>query len=130
MVCAFTVLLSTLFSNTAGFTRLWADMLGICRLVNANNERIRLRIVAVMSWLLPAIWSLVYVIFQKPLYLVIFMGISNALFLLVVAYQALIFRYRHTEQRLRPSPMFDVALWLSILSISFMAWRAARSVIN
>ncbi len=123
MTCAFTVLFSTLFSNTAGFSRLWTDMLGVLRIVDIDDEGTRLRTIAILAWALPAIWCGTCLLVQKPLYLVTFMGISNSLFLLMVAWQALVFRYRQTDRRLAPSGVFDCALWVSIIAIAFVAAR-------
>jgi Mn2+/Fe2+ NRAMP family transporter len=127
MVCAFTVLFSTLFSNTAGFSRLWTDLLGIYRLINTDNPRDRRVAVAVLSWALPSVWGAVFLTVRRPLFLVVFMGIANSLFLLVVAYQAFVFRYKHTDRRLVPSRAFDVALWLSVLAVVFVAGKVLQS---
>ena len=75
--------------------------------------------------MMPVFWCLSYIAVQKPIALVIVMGISNSIFLLVVAYQALVFRYRNTDPALTPSRGFDVFLWLSVLAIGFMAARVA-----
>ena len=49
MVCAFTVLFSSLFSNTAGLSRLWTDILGIFGVVDASRPSHRLRAISVVS---------------------------------------------------------------------------------
>jgi manganese transport protein len=123
MTCAFTVLFSTLFSNTAGFSRLWTDMLGILGIVDTGEPGKRRRTIAVLAWILPSAWCATSLLVPRPLYLVTFMGISNALFLLLVAWQALIFRYRQTDRRLNPSAAFDGALWLSVAAVAFVAVR-------
>jgi manganese transport protein len=128
MICAFTVLFSTLFSNSTGLARLWADAFKAYRLI--DTERERLRAVNIMSWLLPAIWALAYLAIQKPLFLVIIMGVSNAAFLLVVAYQAVVFRYKGTDRRLKPSAAYDVALWLSVMSIGFLGVKVVESILS
>ena len=127
MVCALTVLFGTLFSNTAGLSRLWADVFGICRIIEPGDRRQRRRAIAALAWVLPATWAATFLLVRKPLFMVVFMGISNALFLLVVAWQALVFRYRHTDARLEPGRVYDAALWLSILLIGFAAARIVQS---
>lgn len=72
--------------------------------------------------------GLVYFFLQQPLFLVQFMGICNALFLIVSAYQAWVFRYRHSIPELQPSRFYDAALWLSLVSIGFLAVRTAISI--
>jgi hypothetical protein len=123
MLCAFTALYSTLFSNAAGFARLWADLLVSIRILRSNDEGQRKSVLALFSWALPVIWGGFYLAIQKPLLLVVVMGFANAGFLLVVAYQALVFRYRYTEPELTPSRRYDCALWVSILAIGFVALR-------
>ncbi len=123
MFGAFTVLFSTAFSNAAGHARLWVDFLGMCRLYDPNDAKSRGRALAILAWVMPAIWGLTYIAVKKPMALVIVLGIANSIFLLVVAYQALVFRYRNTREELRPSKGFDTLLWLSIVTIGVMAAR-------
>ena len=128
MLCAFTVLFSTIFANTAAFSRLWTDFFGLCGWIDWNREDQRRRSIKWMTWVFPAVCGMVYLFIQKPLLLVVFMGISNALFLIVVAYQAIIFRYRYTDPRLRPGFFYDLALWASLLSIGFLAVHTCVSL--
>jgi Mn2+/Fe2+ NRAMP family transporter len=123
MLCAFTALYSTLFSNAAGFARLWTDLLENIGVLRTRNKNRRKRILALFSWILPVIWGISYLIVQKPLLLVVVMGLANGGFLLVVAYQALAFRYRYTDPELTPSRIYDCALWLSIITIGLVALR-------
>jgi hypothetical protein len=76
------------------------------------------------------ICSVIYLAIQRPLLLVTFMGLCNALFLIVVAYQTVMFRYRQTERRLRPTTAYDVALWISLGAISFMAVRSLMTFVE
>jgi hypothetical protein len=74
---------------------------------------------------MPVIWCISYIAVQKPIALVIVLGLANSVFLLVVAFQALMFRYRHTDLELKPSKGFDLFLLVSVLTIAFMAVRVA-----
>ncbi|MCH8215992.1 MAG: Nramp family divalent metal transporter [Planctomycetes bacterium] len=125
MVGAFLVLFSTAFSNLAGHSRLWVDFFGISRICDSSNVATRKRLLTILAWVMPVFWCLSYIAVQKPIALVIVLGIANSIFLLVVAYQALVFRYRNTDPALTPSRGFDVFLWLSVLAIGFMAARVA-----
>ena len=125
MVGAFLVLFSTAFSNLAGHSRLWVDFFGISHICDSSNVATRKRLLTILAWVMPVFWCLSYIVVQKPIALVIVLGISNSIFLLVVAYQALVFRYRNTDPALTPSKGFDVFLWLSVLAIGFMAARVA-----
>lgn len=128
MICAFTVLYSTIFSNSAGFSRVWTDLFGLCSWLDWNDSTQRRFSIAMMAWIFPILSGVAYYLVRQPLLLVKFMGICNAMYLLVVAYQAWVFRYRCTLPALRPSRLYDGALWLSLASIAFMAARAAWSV--
>lgn len=120
MVCAFSVLFGTMFSNVAGQARMWADMLPILGVGKATAER-RRSVIRVLAWVQPALWAVTYISFQRPLGLVVFMGVVNALFLLVVAWQGIVFRYERSWTELRPSRAYDAALWLSVASIVTVA---------
>ena len=126
MLCAFAVLFSTVFANAAGFSRVWADFFGLCGWI--RGERQRRRAIGVVAWLFPLICSVIYLAIQRPLLLVTFMGVCNALFLVVVAYQTILFRYRHTEPQLRPGRSYDLALWISLAAIAFMAVRSLMTL--
>ncbi len=130
MICAFTVLFSTIFANNAGFGRMWTDFFGLCGKINWQDKQQKDFSISIMAFLFPFVCGLIYMSVQKPLLLVIFMGISNALFLLVVAFQAVVYRYQHTEPRLKPSVFYDIAFWISLLSIGFMAGRSMYSLIS
>ncbi|MGC9326550.1 MAG: Nramp family divalent metal transporter, partial [Candidatus Hinthialibacter sp.] len=129
MLCSFAVLFSTIFANTAGFSRLWTDFFGLCRWIDWKNEKQRRRSISLTALFFPFICGGVYFVFQKPLLLVVFMGICNALFLIVVAYQTLVFRYSYADEQLKPSWFYDAALWISLLSIGFLAVRTVVSLI-
>jgi hypothetical protein len=123
ITCALVVLFGSLFANVAGLSRLWLDALGIFRLLDPADPRQRRRTLAVLAWSLPVVWWGVFIVVRKPLYLVMFMGMSNAIFLLVVVWQAVVFRYRHTDRRLAPSLAYDLALWFSIALIALVACK-------
>jgi len=130
MVGAFAVLFSTVFSNAAGYSRLWTDFFTISKLIELGNIKQRRRTIAVMAWVLPFVWGLVYVGFQKPLILVIFMGISNSLFLLVVAYKAIVFHYQNLDRRRFSNLRYDLFLWASVSSIVlFSLWALFETLV-
>jgi hypothetical protein len=128
MLCAFAVLFSTVFANAAGFSRVWADFFGLCGWIQWDDDRQRRKSIAAVAWLFPVICSVIYLAIPRPLLLVTFMGLCNALFLVVVAYQTVVFRYRHTDQKLRPSRTYDLALWVSLAAIGFMAVRSLMTL--
>lgn len=125
MVGAFVVLFSTAYSNLAGHSRLWRDFFGVAGLIDANDPAARRRTLMILAWIIPAFWCVAYVAVQKPIALVVVLGLTNSVFLLVVAWQAAVYRYREPEPLLAPSRTFDIFLGLSILAIGVMAIRVA-----
>lgn len=122
MAGAFFVLFSTAFSNAASHSRMWVDFLGICRPLSDKDRKLWL---ALASFCLPAVWAIVYAAVEKPLFLVAFMGISNSIFLVVVAWQAVVYRYGRAAARVRPGCTYDAVMWGSVLAIAFMAYLYA-----
>jgi Mn2+/Fe2+ NRAMP family transporter len=124
MIGAFTVLFSTAFANTAGFSRMWTDWLGISGLFDPNHPAARRRSLAILAWILPFSWAAAYLFMQKPWLMVVIMGVSNTLFLIVVSYKALVFRYRYPCPALRPTVWYDIALWIGFFTINFVGIHA------
>jgi hypothetical protein len=65
-----------------------------------------------------------YLWLRQPILLVVILGIANSVFLIVVAYQALVFRYRRTDKCIVPSKLYDMFLLASVLAIGFVAVRS------
>ncbi len=130
MVCSFTVLFSTIFANIAGFSRMWTDFFSICGIIDGGDPKQNQTSVFIVAWVFPVLSGTIYVLLQKPLLLVIFMGVVNSLFLIVVAYQTISSRYWRTNRKMKPSPVYDIALWISLASIAFMAGRSIYSLIS
>jgi hypothetical protein len=121
MACAFFVLFSTVFSNNASHSRLWADFLELVRVIRPG-DRTRRRIgIALLACVLPAAWAFLFLVFRKPLLLVTAMGIANSAFLVIVAQKAIVYRYRQTDSRVRPGRLYDVCLWISVAAILMVA---------
>lgn len=116
MLCAFFVLFSTLFGATAGNTRVWSDLFVVCNWMDGESETQRKRSVAILAWVVPFLWAVSYLLIQLPLFLVVLWGIANSLFLVVVAYQGLLYRYQQTIPELKPGILYDFALWLAFVS--------------
>lgn len=130
MICAFTVLFSTVFANAAGFSRVWADFFGLKGWIDWDNLAARRRAIAIVAWLFPVACAAIYLVVRKPLVLVIFMGLCNTAFLAVVAWQTVRFRYRLTPPGMRPSRLYDAALWLSLLAIAGLTILAADKLVD
>jgi manganese transport protein len=128
LVCAFAVLFSTAFSNCASNCRLWTDLVEESRLLPKTPEA-RRKAIAVAAWVLPLAWAAIYTLMERPLLLITLMGVANSIFLIVVAYQAMVYRFRATDERLRPSRAYDVFLIASVLAIGAVAARSLYGVL-
>ena len=129
MLGAFAVLFSTVFANAASFSRLWVDVFGLWRWLDWRDRPRRRRWIAIAAGLFAACCCIIYLLIQRPFGLVKFMGICNALFLIVVAGQTVRFRYTPGDPRVAPSRVYDVALWTSLLAIAFMAGRSVYTLV-
>ncbi len=121
---AVTVLFSTLFVACASSTRMFTDAFAQLGFLRYDDEPTRTRWFAALAWLLPAVWTLLYLFFQAPLFMVTVGGVALAALLLVVAFAAQHFRYRRLPAELQPSRIYDVLLWASILAIAGVGIRA------
>jgi Mn2+/Fe2+ NRAMP family transporter len=129
MIGAFVVLFSTAFSNTAGYSFVWTDLLGLYRIYDIQNQKSKRRVFGILCFVLPGIWGFFYLWLPEPVFLVAILGVANSLFLIVVAYQALIFRYRQTDKLISSSRLYDILLLLSVAAIGFVAVRSIIAAI-
>ncbi len=117
LIGAFFVLYSTLFTATASWARVWGDAFGQLGWMKFDTEKAQRKSIGIMSWVLPAVWCILFLFFQAPVMMVILGGIATSVLLLLVVYVSLVFRYRELPASLKPSAAYDVLFWLSVLSI-------------
>jgi Mn2+/Fe2+ NRAMP family transporter len=113
---AFAVLYSTYFVASAAHSRVFTDALqtvGVLR----RSEPVRRRSVLLLSGLLPFVCLGVYYAqfwFGASISeLVLISGMMQALMLPMLAGAALYFRFRHSDDRLRPTKLWDACLLIS-----------------
>ncbi len=114
---AFIVLYSTLFAGLAAWTRVFADTFGQMGLINFYDPVIRKRTIAILAWVFPVIWSLLFLFIKLPVLMVLIGGVSTSIILLVVVFAAFHFRYWRLHEKLRPNKFYDTAFWLSAIVI-------------
>ncbi len=125
---ALAVLFSTLLAALAAWTRLYSDAVGQIGLLDYRDPKQRHGAFAFFAWLFPAVWASCYfLITAKPAAMVIIGGVATTVILFIVAGAALWFRYTDGDQRLKPGPLYDAALWISAISIAAIgllgAWK-------
>ncbi len=109
---AFAVLFSTFYVAIAAQGRLAVDVTKVSGLVDLD-ESARQRGLKWMGIVLPSLSVLCYVFFPKPVVLVLIAGTMQAIMLPLIGFAVLYFRYKQSDERLRPGKLWDVFLWLS-----------------
>jgi Mn2+/Fe2+ NRAMP family transporter len=115
------VLFSTLFASLAAWTRQYTDILGQFGIINFQDTNQRRRVNALLSWILPALWVILFLAVKLPLMMVLIGGIVGSLILLFVVFAVLVFRYKETPHAFIPSLGYDLLFWISCLSIFAIA---------
>ncbi|GAA4435814.1 Nramp family divalent metal transporter [Ravibacter arvi] len=125
---AFVVLYSTLFTATASWALVWGDAFGQLGWMKFGTEAERKKSVAIFSWAFPATWCLLFLFMQTPVLMVVLGGIATSILLVLVAYVAILFRYRSLPAALTPSRTYDFFFWLSVIAILLVSlygiWQA------
>jgi len=129
---ALIVLYSTMFTATAAWARVWGDAFGQIGWANYDDPAGRKKAIAVFSWIFPAAWCILFLFMQSPVLMVILGGVATSALLLLVAYVAVLFRYRTLPPELTPSRIYDAFFWISVASIvtvSFYGvWQAVSQI--
>ncbi len=128
LVGAVIVLYSTLFAALAAWTRLFSDAFSRIGLYSFENADSRNRAIAFFAWVIPAIWATLFLVFKAPGWMVIMGGLATTVILLIVIFAAIYFRYRRLDPKLKSGPLYDFALWISVISILIVAYVGLRDV--
>jgi len=115
---AFVVLFSTLVSATASNARLLVDGMCLYKIKTVDTEEERLRLVRICCIIIPMLCAGLYMIVGAPVSMVLMGGVAQAMMLPFLAAAALYFRYRKTDQPLRPGNAWTIMLWISALAMA------------
>jgi manganese transport protein len=116
LIGAFFVLFSSVFASLAYWSRLFTDIAGQFKWIDFYDRSDRAKMIKGVSILFPALWSVTYLFIKLPLIMIISGGIVGSVLLVLVVYAAIHFRYNR-KPNLQSSPMYDAALWVSVVSI-------------
>lgn len=111
---SFAVLFSTFFVSNATKSRLMTDALGVFGFTALDDTK-RQKLIRFFSVAFPALCLLIYIIYPNPAKLILFSGLLQAIFLPMMGYAALHFRYKTIDPRLRPSRLWDFFLIISCI---------------
>ncbi len=114
---AVAVLYSTFLVATAGNARMWTDCCKLFGLISRHDQRSHDRTVMAFSVGMPVVCLVVFASGINPVRAILLAGAMQALLLPMLGVGALYFRYTRTDPRLRPSPLWDVALVVSFLGL-------------
>jgi len=81
-----------------------------------QDDAARSRSIRFFSVLFPVLCLVIYVIFPKPVVLILVSGLMQALLLPMLGVAALYFRYRTIDPALKPNRLWDVMLFLSVIA--------------
>lgn len=118
LVGAFITLFSTLFAALAAWTRQVSDIFGQVGWINFADFQIRKRTVAILAWVIPLLWATLFVFIKLPVLMIITGGIVGSFLLFLVIFAVLHFRYKRVQPQFKPGFLYDLVLWISILSIA------------
>lgn len=117
LIGAFITLFSTLFAALAAWTRQISDIFGQIGWINFKDFTVRKRTVAILAWVIPLLWATLFIFIKMPVFMVITGGIVGSFLLFLVVYAVIHFRYVRLNPLFKPRFLYDLVLWISILSI-------------
>lgn len=116
LVGAFFVLYSSLFASLAAWTRMYSNIFGQLGWIDFFDLKQRNKVIAILAWTLPFIWASIYFFINLPVVMILSGGIVGSVMLFVIVFAVLNFRYRNFQSS-SPSLVYDLALWISVVSI-------------
>ena len=129
---AIAVLYSTYMVASASNARVFADFTGVIGLTDKRmDSRQRQFLVGLLSFFLPLICVVVYLVVEAPVLLIMVGGICQSLLLPVLGFGSLYFRYRETDRRLRPGRIWDAALITSCIAMLVVGtWGVCKEFVK
>jgi len=119
---AIAVLYSTFMVSNAAYSRMYPDFLKLVGLLKRDDEKVHDRAVAIFGAVLPLLCLIVLCTGIDPVEAVLLTGIMQGLLLPMLGIATLYFRYTLTDPRLKPSKLWDLMLFLSVISFVIVAY--------
>ena len=118
LIGAVAVLYSTIFVATASNARLLVDALVVFKVRTFSSEADRQRMILKCCVLVPAAWSLLYVVWGSPVTLVFVGAVAQGMMIPFLAIAALWLNYRRADPALRTGNSWRVCLWVSAAAMT------------
>ncbi len=119
LVGAFFVLFSSVFATLAYWSRLFSDIAGQKGWIDFHHTGQRKKLITLLAFVIPFLWAMAYLFIELPVLMIISGGVVGSVLLLIIVYAAICFRYQ--QSAVATSRLFDVLLWISIVSILTVA---------
>jgi hypothetical protein len=130
VVGAIAVLYSTVVAATAGHSRTFTDCFKIFGLLRYDNYQAHRKSVAGVCIAVPLIGLAVYCLGANPVTVVVIGGVAQSVMLPLLAGAALYLRYKQTDSRIAPSPLWDAFFILSCVGLLVAGIGACWQAIN
>jgi hypothetical protein len=112
---AIAVLYSTFLVANAGNARMYTDGCEVFGVIAKDNQKSHDRAIRFFSVLIPLLSFSMYMTGANPVTLVLVSGMAQAMMLPMIGLGAIYFRYRMTDERLKPSKLWDAMIIISCL---------------
>lgn len=117
LVGAFFVLFSSVFATLAAWTRLFPDIFGQLGWINFSDINQRKKLIAILSWVFPLVWGLVFLFIKMPVFMILSGGLIGSVMLFIVVFAAI--QFRNFRKQFLPSGIFyNILFWISVISIA------------
>jgi manganese transport protein len=114
---SFIILFSTVFAALAAWTRQFTDIFGLFKWINFKNIKERNKSIFYLAWILPFIWTILFLYIKLPMIMVVTGGIVGSFMLLLVLFSVIYNRYFIKHENKKSSLIYVLLLWISIISI-------------
>jgi Mn2+/Fe2+ NRAMP family transporter len=129
LVGAFFVLFSSLFASLAAWSRMYPDVFSQLGWMDFRDTKQRKKLIAILAWVLPFTWVCAYLFIELPVVMILFGGIIGSILLFIIVFAAYNFRYKGL-QVVKPGTLYDIAFWISIISIVGVGIYGVATLLN
>lgn len=117
LIGAGVTLFKTTLANAPGFARQMAETLAVFGLFRWEDTESRKRWVSILLVLLPVTWGAFALILKAPLAMVVFAGIVNSIWLMVVVVGVTYMSLTQTDKRIRDGWLFSIYFAVSAVAV-------------
>jgi Mn2+/Fe2+ NRAMP family transporter len=127
LIGAIAVLYSTFVASAAAIPRLWTHTLGLLGVLDWSDQGARERMIRILTFAMPPVWALGFLIVQSPVLMVQIGGIAGGIFLAAVVIAVWYLRTVEVDRRFRANRLLTAALVISSFAVAALA---VYSVLN